>query len=264
MSTRWLNRRGFLALPLAVLVVPWAKAWAGVQTRRSSYTAEVGIFYDLFTFRVVGSVDENVDRAAGRYDVTIAGQGTKIANRVESHGRLVQGRWAPLHTTGSFQVAGRESRSEVAYDWERGTIDYHAQAETFFLRRRRVVDDSVAIPPGQHVDDAVSAMLNFAEGQWPVGPDGRLHTLVVRRRRAETEGPDDVETSYRAELVPFVLTVGRDAGGLSTAQIDMTRFSSWARADQPARVVFGPSRRPSLIASSLILGTSLAIRFTDA
>ena len=107
-------------------------------------------------------------------------------------------------------------------------------------------------------------MLNFAEGQWPVGPDGRLHTLVVRRRRAETEGPDDVETSYRAELVPFVLTVGRDAGGLSTAQIDMTRFSSWARADQPARVVFGPSRRPSLIASSLILGTSLAIRFTDA
>ena len=161
-------------------------------------------------------------------------------------------------------MAGRESRSEVAYDWERGTVDYHAQAETFFLRRRRVVDDSVAIPPGQHVDDAVSAMLNFAEGQWPVGPDGRLHTLVVRRRRAETEGPDDVETSYRAELVPFVLTVGRDAGGLSTAQIDMTRFSSWARADQPARVVFGPSRRPSLIASSLILGTSLAIRFTDA
>jgi len=264
MSTRWLNRRGFLTLPLAVLVAPWAEAWAELQRRRSSYTADSVILYDLFTFRVVGAVEERIDRAAGRYDVTIAGQGTKIANRVESHGRLVEGRWAPLHTTGFFQVAGRESRSEVEYDWERRTIDYHAQAETFFLRRRRFVDDSVAIPPGRHVDDAVSAMLNYADGQWPVGPDGRLHTFVIRRRRGEREGPDDVETSYRAELVPFALSVGTDTAGVSTAQIDMTRFSSWARADQPARVVFGPGRRPSLIASSLILGTSLAIRFTDA
>jgi hypothetical protein len=264
MSTRWLNRRGFLTLPLALLFGPWAVAWGELQKRRSSYTADVGILYDLLTFRVLGAVEEYVDRVVGRYDVTIAGQGTKIANRIESQGRLVHGRWAPVHSTATFKVAGRESRSEVAYDWEGRVIEYHARAETFLRRRRRAVDDTIAIPLGQHVDDALSAMLNYADGRWPAGPDGGLHTVVVRRRRAETEGPDDVESSYRVELVPFVLTVGTDSAGVSTAHIDMTRFSSWARADQPARVVFGPSRRPSLIASSLILGTSVAIRFSDA
>ncbi len=264
MSTRWVSRRHFLTVPVALVLAPWARAWAEVQARNASYTADVGILYDLLTFHVAGTVLESVDRAAGRYEVTIAGQGARIANRIESHGRLLGGRWAPVRTSASFQVVGRDTRSHVAYDWERRTIDYHARAETFFLRRVRVVDDTVAIPPGRHVDDAVSAMLNHADGQWPAGPDGRLHTFVVRRRRSEREGPDDVERSYRAELVPFTLSLSTDASGAATAQIDMTRFSSWARADQPARVVFGPSRRPSLIASSLILGTSIAIRFTDA
>jgi hypothetical protein len=264
MSTRWLDRREFLALAFGFLMGGAEAAGTGVRTWRSPYTADVGILYDLFTFRVVGVVEENVDRGAGRYGVTIAGQGAKIANRIESQGRLVRGRWAPVRSVATFQVAGRESRSDVAYDWEARTIEYHARAETFFLRRRRAVDDTVSIPPGQHVDDAVSVMLNHADGQWPVGPDGRQHTLVVRRRRADTEGPDDVEASYRAELIPFALSVSTDAAGVTTAHIDMTRFSSWARPDQPARVVFGPSGRPSLIASSLILGTSVAIRFANA
>jgi hypothetical protein len=264
MSTRRVNRRHFLTLSLALLFGPRAGAWAEVRPWKASYTADVGVLHDLLTFRLVGTVDENVDRVTGRYDVTIAGQGARIANRMQCRGRLVGGRWAPVHMRASVQVAGRESQSEVAYDWERRTIVYHSRGETFFLRRLRVVDDTVAIPPGQHVDDVVSAMLNHADGQWPAGPDGRLHTLVVRRRRAEKEGPDDVESSYRAELVPFVLSLATDASGVATAQIDMTRFSSWARADRPARVVFGPDRRPSHIASSLILGTSIAIRFTDA
>jgi hypothetical protein len=40
----------------------------------------------------------------------------------------------------------------------------------------------------------------------------------------------------------------------------MTRFSSWAREDEPARIVFGANRRPEAITASLILGTSLTIR----
>jgi hypothetical protein len=263
MSTRRVNRRHFLTLPLGLLVAPWAGVWAEARAWKASYSADVGVLYDLFTFRLVGAVEEIVDRPAGRYDVTIAGQGARITHRMQCHGRLVGGRWAPVHTRTSLQVAGRESRSEVAYDWERRSIAYHSRAETFLLRRLRVVDDAVAIPPGRHVDDVVSALLNHADGQWPAGPDGRLHTSVVRRRRAEKEGPDDVEPSYRAELVPFVLSLATDASGGAVAQIDLTRFSSWARPDQPARVVFGPDRRPSLIASSLILGTSIAIRFGE-
>jgi len=265
MSTRWLSRRRFLTVALATCAVPRGVVWAEViNARRSAYTVDVGILHDMLTFRLTGTVEEQVDRAAGRYDVTMAGQGMKIANRLQSHGRLIGGRWAPVHSEATFQMAGRESRSDITYDWERGRIDYHARAETFFLRRRRVVDDVVPIPSGQHVDDAVSAILNHADGRWSPGPDGMLRTFVVRRRRTETEGPDDVEPSYRAEIVPFVAKVGTDGHGVPTAQIDLTGFSSWARSDRPARVVFGPGGRPSLIASSLILGTSVAIRFVDA
>jgi len=264
MSTRWLTRRRFLTVALATCVVPGGVAEGEVRTRRGAYTIEVGILHDMLTFRLDGTVEEQVDRGAGRYQVTMAGQGMKIANRLESQGRLIGGRWAPVRSRGTFEVAGRDSRSDIAYDWDRGRIDYHTRAETFFLRRQRVVDDVVTIPSGQHVDDPVSAVLNHADGLWPADPDGVLRTLVVRRRRAETEGPEDVQGTYRAELVPFVAKLGTDPRGVATVLIDMTRFSSWARSDQPARVVLGPGGRPSLISSSLILGTSVAIRFTDA
>ncbi len=44
------------------------------------------------------------------------------------------------------------------------------------------------------------------------------------------------------------------------ALFDMSGFSSWAREDRPARIVFAPDRHPELIESSLILGTTVTIR----
>jgi hypothetical protein len=69
---------------------------------------------------------------------------------------------------------------------------------------------------------------------------------------------------YRAELEPFLIRVAPEANGRATALLDMTRFSSWAREDEPARIVFGADRRPESITASLILGTSLAIRIGPA
>jgi hypothetical protein len=43
----------------------------------------------------------------------------------------------------------------------------------------------------------------------------------------------------------------------------MTRFSSWARSDRPGKIVFTADRRPETVSSSLILGTSITIRFRD-
>src|SRR5207244_2987668 len=127
--------------------------------------------------------------------------------------------------------------------------------------RLRVVDDTVTIPPGVHVDDVVSAMLNFADDQWRPGADGQLQTQVVRRRKRDDEDPDEVDPRGRAELVPVSLSLERDqATGKSTARCDMTPFSSWAKRDRPARVVFSEQRRPELIQSSLMLGTSVVIR----
>lgn len=263
MSRLRLDRRQFLTLPLALVLAPLARAAAGAEQRRATYEVDVSLLYSALRFQLAGTIDESVDRAAGRYGLTAVGRGTGISNRVESHGTLRGGRWAPTQTTSLFRVAGRESRSAVTYDYERRLIHYVFRGETFLLRRLRVVDDLVPFPASGHVDDAMSAMLNYADGLWPPAADGTLHTRVVRRRRREDEGPDDVEQVYRAELVPFVLRVESDREtGKPTALFDLTRFSSWARQGRPARIIFGTDRRPEVISTSLILGTSVTIRLT--
>jgi hypothetical protein len=213
----------------------------------------------VFTLRLEGTIEEAVDRAAGRYDVTINGEGGRIANRIECHGALREGRWYPTRSTSWFQVVGREARTELTYDWNARTAEYHYRGETFVLRRVRVADDVVSLPAGP-VDDAVSAILNYADGRWTPDADGSFRTRVIRRRRPANEGPDDVASEYRAELLPVALKVGPDPESRKpTAIFDLSGFSSWAREDRPARIVFGADRRPELIATSLILGTSVTI-----
>src|SRR5262249_36977121 len=142
---------------------------------------------------------------------------------------------------------------------------YRNRSETFFLRRQRVTDTVVTVPPGMHVDDVISATLNHADDLWPPQPDGSFLTHVVRRQRPSGDGADAVHKPDPAELVPFVLRIAPDpATGRPTALFDLTRFSSWARESQPARIVFGPHRRPETITSSLMLGTSIAIRLGNA
>jgi hypothetical protein len=241
------------------VLAPPTPALAGVATRKGDYAADVAILYRMFTLRLEGTIDEVVDRGAGRYDVTIRGEGGRIANRMDCHGVLRDGRWCPTRSRSWFQVVGRESRTQLGYDYATRTAEYHYRGETFFLRRVRVADDLVSLP-ATRVDDAVSAVLNYADGRWAPDADGSFRTRVIRRRRPANEGPDDVDKVYRAELVPLVLKVGPDPETHKpTALFDLTGFSSWAREDRPARIVFGADRRPELIASSLILGTSVDI-----
>ncbi len=266
MSRRLISRRHFLGLPLTFLLAPhvaWpARGWAATtsEERKRTYTADVGILYGLLSFRLDGALSEAIDRAAGHYQVTIAGEGDGIANRLESRGLLRDGRWVPLEGRSWVSVKGRESRSEVRYDWVRRTVEYHFRGETFFLRRLRIADDLVQVPEGVHVDDSISATLNYADGVWPARVDGSYETYLVRRKRMDNEGPDDVQRLYRAELVPFALKVDADpVSGKPTALCDLTGFSSWAKKGEPARVTFGRDRRPELMSMSLILGTSVKI-----
>jgi hypothetical protein len=257
-----LARRTFLASALAWALGRSSRAAGEVDTRKGAFSARAALLYGVLRFEETGVIEETVDRGAGRYDVRITGRGHEMATEIESSGTLRAGRWAPLRFTDRFQVYGRESRLEITYDHARRLIQYRGRSETFLLRRVRVTDDTVAVPADTHVDDVVSATLNYADGRWPPETDGTLATRVVRRQRGAGEGPDDVERRYRAELVPFALRVGTDAGGRATAALDLTRFSSWAREDEPARIVFGANRRPETITATLILGTSLAIRLT--
>jgi len=228
--------------------------------RRGQYAVDVGVLYDMLTFHIEGTLEESIDRAAGQYHVVVAGEGASISNRLESTGRFGQGRWMPLRSRSWLKVRGRLSRTEVDYDYERRAIAYRTRGETFFLRRIRIVDDIVTIPPGMHVDDVVSATLNYADGLWlPQG--GVLRTFVVRRRHAVDEGPDDVAGTYRAELTPLEAKVGADSqDGKSSALFDLSPFSSWMRPSRPARIIFGTNRRPEVITTPMILGSSVTIR----
>jgi hypothetical protein len=261
MSRHPLSRRQFLTLSLALVLTPVARVWAEPQRRRGLYDVDVGLLYNAVTLDLEGTIDEMVDATAGRYQVTVVGQGARVNNRIASEGVRRDGRWAPERAVAWFQVAGREYRTELVYDYERQTVHYQYRGETFFLRRLRTADDLVTIPPGVHLDDGLSATLNYAEDRWPPEPDGTYRTYVVRRRRPENEGPDDVQRFYRAEVAPLELRVGRDPEtGKPSADVDLTPFSSWARQSRPGRVVFDTNRRPATILAALMLGTSVTVR----
>jgi hypothetical protein len=133
---------------------------------------------------------------------------------------------------------------------------------TLLLGRRREVDDTVAVPAGVHVDDLLSAELNFAANVLDRDPDGAYRVTVARRARAEEEGADDVAPDgYRAELRTVRFRPDPQPGtGRLFALVDLTGFSSWARSGRPAHVAFGPDRHLESVRSSLILGTTFTLR----
>ena len=260
MSRQVIGRRDFLTLPLAFLLAPLARASAGTVAHTAPYRVDVRLLYGALTYRIDETLAESIDRANGRYEVAMTGEGDGIVNRIESSGTLRQGRWAPLRSRSFFSVKGRESRADVTYDYAARKIDYHFRGETFFLRRLRVVDDSLPMPEGLIIDDAISATLNYTDQFWRPQTDGDLLTHIVRRKIASNEGPDDVQAQYRAELAPLTLKVAVDTETRKPiARFDLTRFSSWAKQSQPALITFGADRRPEHLDLPMILGTSVQI-----
>ena len=259
-----LSRRAFLAAPLSLLLAPGAALAGKVARQPFEFSADVGILFDLITFSLKGSIVEEVDYTAGRYRVTMTGEGDKISLDTEASGMIRDGRFMPLETHSHSTIRGRESWVKLVYDHDRATVDYHSVAHTFFLGRRRQVDDVLKLPADRRVDDLLSAELNFVANKLDQDPDGTYRTFIVRRARPENEGPDDVSPSgYRAELIPLRFKVAPDdASGRLRALIDITSFSSWARRNEPARVTFGPDRHVESVQSKLMLGTKFSARLT--
>lgn len=257
------SRRQFLTLPFALLLGPRLGRADQPVRSAASYHADIGILFNLFTFTLAGSVDEQVDRSAGRYRVVVSGEGSGVANRIESVGLLRQRRFMPTATTLFFSVKGRESRTHISYDYAHGLIYYRHASQTFLLGRRRIAEDVLELPASHPVDDVVTAALNYAQDLLPVDERGAHLTFVVRRARPEREGPDDVQGGgYRAEIVPLRFAVVIDPeSGRPVALLDLTRFSSWAREGHPARITFRPDRRLEAIHARLMLGTTVGIRF---
>jgi len=261
-----LSRRRFLALPVLSLALPRPAAADTPARSTRSYDATVGVLFNLITFALRGSVVQEVDYAANRYRITLTGEGAGVSTRTEAAGIIRDGRFKPIQVQSVHTVRGRDNRTALSYDWERGQVEYHSVSYTFLLGRRRQADDVLHLAPGQHVDDLFSAELNFAAKRLDVDPDGAYRATVVRRARPADEGPDDVAAGgYRAELVTLRFRAAPDPGtGRLTANIDLAGFSSWARPDRPARVGFDPSRHLESVESSMILGTTFALRFAPS
>src|SRR5260370_6343668 len=156
------------------------------------------------------------------------GQGPGMRTGTEATGVIREGRFKPLETRSVHYFRGREHPLETSYDYERQRVELHAVTHTLLLGRRRQVDDTLALPAGRHVDDLISAELNFAANTLDRDGDRTYSTWVMRRARADNEGPDDVSPDgYRAEPVPLRFRPS-PAGptGRLTALVDITRFSS--------------------------------------
>ena len=259
------TRRQLLALLPGGLLLATGRALALDDGRSTlGYQLDLSILYSFLTLSLVGTVVQEIDRRAGKYRVTMDGKGTAISTKTEATGIIRDGRFKPVESRSVHLFRGRENTVATSYDYERQRVELHAVTHTLLLGRRRQVDDALAIPPGRHIDDLVSAELNFAANTLDRESDGTYSTWVMRRARADDEGPDDVSPDgYRAELVPLRFRATPDGpGGRLTAQIDITRFSSWARKDTPARIIFAPDRQLESVQSSLILGTTLSVRVT--
>jgi hypothetical protein len=261
MSSARLSRRRFLTLPLVLALEPVAAALARAESSRFRYECDVAVLYNALRFRMTGTIDERIDRAAGRYHVTIEGKGSAFANRAESSGMLRDGRWVPLLGRSWGKIAGREGQTEISYHHDRRVARFRSRSETFFLGRVRAVDDEVAFPGGGHVDDMVSAVLNHADGHWRPEPGGVLETHMVRRRRAPREGSEETSGEYRAEIVPVVFKlVPGPSAGKRTVLFDLTGFSTWALPDRPARIVLEADGRPEVVTARLMYGTTFTLR----
>jgi hypothetical protein len=260
------SRRAFLAVPLPLMLFPRAISAAFPTPQSLDFTVDVGVLFDMMTFALKGTAIKDIDRPAGRYRVTMTGAGDKVSLHTVASGVIRQGRFMPVELHSASTIRGRESKLDLLYDYDRGTVEYHAVNHTFFLGRRRQVDDVLKLPTDRAIDDLLSAELNFAANTLDRDPDGTYHTYIIRRARPDNEGPDDVSPSgYRAELIPLRFQVVPDeASGRLRALIDITGFSSWARRNQPARVIFGPDRHLESIQSKLMLGTTFKARLATA
>jgi hypothetical protein len=260
-----LSRRQLLAVLPFGLLFGRGRAHALEDGRSSfAYQLDLSVLFSFLTLSLSGTVVQEIDRRRGKYRVTMEGHGTGISTRTEASGVIRDGRFKPVETRAVHHFRGRQNTSAISYDHAGGRAEIHAVTHTLLLGRRRQVDDVLTLPPGLHVDDLISAELNFADNTLDRDSEGTYYTWVVRRARADNEGPDDVSPNgYRAELVPLRFRPSPDAvtGGL-IALVDITRFSSWARADQPARVTFAPDRQLASVQSLLMYGTTLKVRVT--
>src|SRR5207237_9748818 len=107
MSMPLMGRRGFLTLPLALLLSPLARVGAEAVLRRGRYAADVGVLYDMLSFHLEGTIEESIDLMAGRYHAICASDGGPDHNRGYRVRLLREGRWVPTPGCSALTARGQ-------------------------------------------------------------------------------------------------------------------------------------------------------------
>src|SRR2546426_11270589 len=102
--------------------------------------------WDFFTFAVTGTVTEEINLAAGRYRMVLAGEGSSITAHPEASGVIREGRFVPVETHSRSTIRGREGTLHLLYDYDRGTAEYHPPGHTFSPPRRRQAAHTFTLP----------------------------------------------------------------------------------------------------------------------
>ena len=172
-----LSRRQLLAALPAAFLLRRGLAHAAEQGRTViAYKLDLSVLFNLISFSLTGTVAQEIDRRAGRYRVTMEGQGPGFSTRTEATGVIREGRFKPLESRSVHVFRGRQNTSTTTYDYDRQRVELHGVSHTLLLGRRRQVDDTMALPAGRQVDDLISAQLNFAGNSLDRDSDGTYHT----------------------------------------------------------------------------------------
>ncbi|HEY7617864.1 MAG TPA: hypothetical protein VH744_13745, partial [Terriglobales bacterium] len=94
-----LTRRQLLAaLPAGLLLM---RGWAQALERERAqlgYQLDLSVLFNFLTLSLTGTVVQEIDRRAGRYRVTMDGQGAGISTRTEATGIIRDGRFKPVES----------------------------------------------------------------------------------------------------------------------------------------------------------------------
>ena len=256
------SRRAFLFAALALGLAP-RRAGAAPVVRTAPYRAQAALVFGLFRFTLNGMLEDDVDRAASRYRMRLAGEGLGVRSSFESTGVIRGGRFAPTATRLRLDIRTRQNRTDIMYDHDRRVAHYEHRGETFFLGRVRSGRNTVAVPEGETLDDFASILLNHGAGFFdPPGKTTRV--LMLNRALRQGEGLDDVETGgSRGEIVPLAISYMPDPDGAGAiARVDVSRLSAWAKPTEPAKFTFTADRQIERVEAQLTLGTSIRVTFT--
>lgn len=227
----------------------------------ADYQVKVRLLY-VIPLGMTGVLEEETDHAAGTYRVRLTGEGAGVRNRFESTG-VVQGRrFSPRTTFVSYSLRGREHYSRIGYDYDRRIVDYEHRSETFWLGNVRSGRNTLAIPDGMILDDFASVVLNHGAGLYETpGKPYRVH--IVRRVQRPGEGVDEVNPDgARGEITDLDVGFVPNPDGPGTiSRIDISRLSSWTKADSPARFTFAADGKIARTEGRFILGTSVDVTF---